>query len=252
MWLSQLWTERQSEQAGMGLLFITAAGDVVKAHRALLVSALPAFASLLCDGCISSHQDTIIFLPFASQNQVSDALMEMYLQASATSLANLLGFESGGDSGMEDGGASQESSGETWMLAASTLPLLLDTSHEVVISDPYRMMTYSKQPDNRAFGNENIFIKPTHSNEVYAGPKTCHHRKPRMRRDLFDRQGKSKLKQRHLGRRKRKWISSFSPSFSSPAKIYPSSAPVKIKKGVGLISPEEVPHSQFFANALDV
>ena len=177
--------------------------------------------------------------------QVLDALKEVYLQGSATSLPNLLGFESAGDSGIEDGGTSQESSsGETWMLGASTLPLLLDISKEVVISDPYRVMTYSKQPDHLAFREENIFIKPSRSNEVNAGSGTCPE-EPTKRNDLFDRQGKSKFRHRNLRRRKKKKrIASFSPSFSSPAKIFPSSAPVKIKKGVALISPEEVAFNQ--------
>ena len=182
--------------------------------------------------------------------QVSDALMEVYHQASATSLANLLGFESGGDSGMEDGGASQESNGETWMLAASTLPLLLDTSQEVVISDPYRVMTYSKQPDHLAFREENLFIKPSHRYEINAVPSTCHE-EPTKRKNLFDRLGKSTLRHGNLrSRKKKKRISSFSPSFSSPAKIFPSSVPVKIKKVLALISPEEVAFNHLIANEL--
>ena len=40
------------------------------ARRSLLVSALPVLSSLFCNGCVSSHQDTIIFLPFASKKQV--------------------------------------------------------------------------------------------------------------------------------------------------------------------------------------
>ena len=44
--------------------------SILFSHRALLVSALPAFSSLLCDACVSSHQDTVILLPFASHKQV--------------------------------------------------------------------------------------------------------------------------------------------------------------------------------------
>ena len=148
--------------------------------------------------------------------------MEIYIKASATSLANLLGFELGGDSGMEDGEVSQEGGGSTWMLAASTLPLLLDTSKEVVISDPFRMMTSTKQPDQLDFTDRNI-CTGTQSEVQKKG------------------QGKVKLRQKGLRRRKsKKRITSFSPSFSSPAKILPSSAPVKRKKMVSLLSSEEV------------
>ena len=147
--------------------------------------------------------------------------MEIYIEASATSLANLLSLEPVGDSGMEDGGLSQETS-DTWMLHASTLPLLLDTSKEVVISDPFRMMTSTKQPDQLDFTDRNI-CTGTQSEVQKKG------------------QGKVKLRQKGLRRRKsKKRITSFSPSFSSPAKILPSSAPVKRKKMVSLLSSEEV------------
>ena len=148
-------------------------------------------------------------------------MMEIYIEASATSLANLLSLEPVGDSGMEDGGLSQETS-DTWMLHASTLPLLLDTSKEVVISDPFRMMTSTKQPDQLDFTDRNI-CTGTQSEVQKKG------------------QGKVKLRQKGLRRRKsKKRITSFSPSFSSPAKILPSSAPVKRKKMVSLLSSEEV------------
>ena len=176
--------------------------------------------------------------------------MDMYTKASATSLAKLLDFGlGGGDSGMEDGGLSQEvggvsggmedglsqQDGDTWMLHASTLPLLLDTSREVVISDPYRVMTSAKQankPDCR-----DIYI--------YTGDRE----EQTKRKDLFDRQSKMKFREKDLRRRKKKKrISSFSPSFSSPAKILPTSAPVKRKKMVGLLSSQEVAFNKLLEN----
>lgn len=161
-----------------------------------------------------------------------DAVMEVYIKASATSLANLLSFESVGDSGMEDGGLSQES-GDTWMLHASTLPLLLDTSTEVVISDPYRMMTSAKQPDMLDFRDRNI----------YSGARSEERTKGK---DVVDRQEKRKFRQKGFLRRRKskKRISSFSPSFSSPPKILPSSSPVKQKKMIALLSSQEVAFNQ--------
>ena len=177
--------------------------------------------------------------------------MDMYTKASATSLVKLLDFElGGGDSGMEDGGLSQEvgglsggmedglsqQDGDTWMLHASTLPLLLDTSREVVISDPYRVMKSAKQPN-----------KPDCKDRyIYTGDRSEEQTK---RKDPFDRQSKMKFRQKDLRRRKKKkMVSSFSLSFSSPAKILPTSAPVKRKKMFGLLSSQEVAFNKLLEN----
>ena len=160
--------------------------------------------------------------------------MEIYIKASATSLANLLDFESYGDSGMEDGEVSQEGGGDTWMLAASTLPLLVDTSKEVVISDPYRVMASYKQLGNLDFRDENICTKTGTRSEERT-----------KRKNPSDEQGKSNFREEKFGRKnKKKIISSFSPSFSSPVKILPSPAPEMQKKRIALISPQEVAFNQ--------
>jgi len=136
--------------------------------RALLVALLPPLAPLLCTGCLSSHQDTVLLLPDVSTRQVEAALEEVYLCSSPSSLAALLGLGEGDSrldpGGTEDSGGSQGEVGDLGdsqgpfltaleeleepgasLWEASTLPLA-DTTAEVVISDPYRLLRATPPP----------------------------------------------------------------------------------------------------------
>ena len=178
------------------------------------------------------HTTWFVFCSQKSQNlvlQISDAVKEVYLHASAASLANLLGLHSGGDSGLEDGGSSQESGDDNWMFSAATLPLLMDTSKEVVISDPYRVMTFSNHRENLAFGDQNIFIQHSLSNKENTGTATKRKNET------------GKFRQKHSRLRKKKKIAStFSLSFTSPVKKPTPTPVVRRKKNSELISPEKV------------
>ena len=163
------------------------------------------------------------------------AVKEIYLHGSSALLGNLLGFPPDGDSGKEDGGL------EDWLLATSTLPLQervsfssslgLDTSKEIVINDPYRVMAARKNPKQLAIAEEdNIFITPSLGNIGING-KQSSSKKPLQK-------VKRKLGQKFLKKGK-KMRTSLSTSFVSPVKIPQNNLPPK-KKSLTTISPQQV------------
>ena len=164
------------------------------------------------------------------------AVKEVYLHGSSALLGNLLGFPPDVDSGKEDGGL------EDWLLATSTLPLQervssgsslgLDTSKEVVINDPYRVMAARNNPKQFAIAEEdNIFITASPLSNIGITGKQSSCKKPLQK-------VKRKLGQEFLKKGK-KTRTSMSTSLVSPVKILQNNLPTK-KKSVTTISPQQV------------